>query len=410
MTSLIRTHLSMLCCLLAARSGYCGSVDIPSTSMPTEPHGPNWVTGERVNLGGVFFPHFHFNAVYGGTTIEDGHEAAAGHHDPITDGWTIQGFEAGLSGRFGDHFEAFGVGHLSQDAESKDWTLEAEEYFGKLKNLPGGLELRGGRYLNRIGLHNAVHQHGWDVSDNDLMSGRILGDDGLFSMGGELSWTLPLNSIQWQSVLSLSVGDAQPETHEEHAGKGPEPRFEADEAAWHSTLTTINWTTIYNLNDFHQFRFGASAIFGENGWDRQSTIVGAHASYQWRENGLELGGRYSRWNTEVMYRDIEALTTEVRPKAGSFSEWGFYTQAIYGAPTAFAGPLEMGLRTDYVQGVSDADLPERWRLTPSIRLFANAQRTASLALHYNYDDFVGHGSEHSLWLSFGLNWGGPEVR
>lgn len=411
---------SMLLGLLGAQSAYCGTTANPAQPASIEPQGANWLTGERVDIGGVLFPHFHANAVYGRTTIEDGHEAAAGHHDPITDGWTIQGFEAGVSGRFGNYFETFGVAHLSQDAESGDWDLEAEEYFAKLKNLPGGLELRGGRYLNRLGFHNSKHHHAWDWSDNYLVSGRFLGDDGLYSMGGELSWTLPLDSVQWESVVSVSVGDAQTKAHEHGEEPDPEPRYEAAGAAWQSTLTTINWTSVYNYNDFHQWRFGISGVFGKNAWNRDSSVYGAHASYQWRQNGLEPGGRYFRWSNEAMFRNIDALSGPLpgepidgdadRPSAGSFHEWGCYSQVIYGLPTGVAGPLEMGLRMDYVQGVESAGLPERLRLSPSVRLFANTQRTASLAVHYNMDDIADRGTEHSLWLSIALNWGGPEVR
>ena len=297
---------------------------------------------------------------------------------------------------------------------------QAEEYFAKLKNLPGGLELRGGRYLNRLGFHNSQHQHAWDWSDNYLVSGRFLGDDGLYSMGGELSWTLPLDSIQWESVVSVSVGDAQPEAHEHGEEPDPEPRYEAAGAAWQSTLTAINWTSVYNYNDFHQWRFGISGVFGKNAWNRESSVYGAHASYQWRQNGLEPGGRYFRWSNEAMFRNIDALSGPLpgepidgdaaRPSAGSFHEWGCYSQVIYGLPTGVAGPFEMGLRMDYVQGVESAGLPERLRLSPSVRLFANSQRTASLAVHYNMDDIADRGTEHSLWLSIALNWGGPEVR
>jgi len=420
MSSLIRFYICMLFLLPGTQNSLCGSVDSTSPSTSIDPKGPGWLTGERVNFGGILFPHLHAAAVYGGTTIKDGHEAATGHHDPITDGWTIQGFEAGATGRFGNYLETFGVAHLSQDAESGDWDLEAEEYFAKLKNLPGGLELRGGRYLNRLGFHNSQHQHAWDWSDNYLVSGRFLGDDGLYSMGGELSWTLPLDSLQWESVVSVSVGDAQPEAHEHGEEPDPEPRYEAAGAAWQSTLTAINWTSVYNYNDFHQWRFGISGVFGENAWNRDSNVYGAHAGYQWRQNGLEPGGRYFRWSNEAMLRHIDALSgplpgeptdaNAAKPRAGSFHEWGCYSQVIYGLPTGLAGPLEMGLRMDYVQGVQSAGLPERLRLSPSVRLFANTQRTASLAVHYNMDDIADRGTEHSLWLSIALNWGGPEVR
>jgi len=84
--------------------------------------------------------------------------------DPREDGWTIQGFEFGSSLRLNDWFEAFGNFHLYYDNEAEEWNHKFEEWFGKIKNLPGGFELRGGRYLNRFGFQNSTHLHGWDFA------------------------------------------------------------------------------------------------------------------------------------------------------------------------------------------------------------------------------------------------------
>ena len=121
------------------------------------------VSSTDFSIGRVLFPHFHFQAAYGRTSFDDGEDFAAGHHDPFSGGWTVQGFELGLSGRFNDHVESFATWHGFWDSGSPhSFDSEFEEYFLKLKNLPGGLELRGGQYLNRFGLHKpliAAHMH-----------------------------------------------------------------------------------------------------------------------------------------------------------------------------------------------------------------------------------------------------------
>ena len=160
----------------------------------------DWLTGSNISLGNVLFPHVHFQSVYGGTSAEELPEI--GHHDPRMDEWTVQGFEFGMSGRFGEYFEGFSTLHVFYDRESESWGNEFEEWFGRIKNLPGDIELRGGRYLNRFGIHNSQHQHGWDFVDTTLVNGRFLGDDGLYTIGGEVDWKLP---VAWNSHRSVSM-------------------------------------------------------------------------------------------------------------------------------------------------------------------------------------------------------------
>ncbi len=414
----------------------------PAATPPAD-KGVDWFTGEGVSLGGVLFPHFHFNAAYGRTTADELEHFAAGHHDPATDGWTIQGVEAGLSGRFGQYFEAFGNIHVYQDATSKDWDHHFEEWFGKVKNLPGGFELRGGKYLNRFGFHNATHLHGWDWADNLLPAGRFFGDDGLYTIGGELTWNLP---VSWTSALSVSVGEAQREEHD-HAHHGGEeheedaPRYEGEGALFDDVLVSANWTNAWTLNDFHQFRGGLSGAWGDNVWGLSTQLYGAHFEYQWRENGLERGGNYFRWRTEGWLRRFDARSGHLPGEAehgeheehgeeehgahaeheheheheeatttAALDDFGLATSALYGVDLDRAGVLEAGLRYEYLTGVGDAGLAERHRISPVATWYANHARTFFVRLQYNWDHFEETGNEHSVWAQVGFNWGGPEVR
>ena len=406
----------------------------------------DWWTGEGVSLGNVLFPHFHFNAVYGGTTSERGHELGAGHHDPVEDGWTVQGFELGLSARVSEYFEAYGTYHgYWENEDPNDYDGVFEEWFGKFKNLPGGLELRGGRYLNRFGFHNSSHLHSWDWVDNFLANGRFLGDDGQYSIGGEVTWTVP---TPWTSLFTVSVGEAQMEAHghEEEVGAAEEHEHEEEhgheEAAFHGedalfadVLTTAQWTHLWNWNDFHQFRGGASGAWGDNAAGSSTQLYGVHFQYEWRQNGLEAGGAYLRWRTEVLLRDFELTAHEDEHSEheeeqgehedehseheddhgehevslGTFDDWGFYTSLTYGHPLGSA-VIEASLRQEYVSGVAEAGLSERWRLSPGVTWFANSQRTFFIRGQYNHDRFEDSSSEDSVWIGFGFNWGGPEVR
>lgn len=369
----------------------------------------NWLTGEGVSLGGVLFPSAHFQSVYGATTADGVEHLGAGHHDPATDGWTIQGFEFGTSLRATDWFEGFATYHLSRDATSNDWAGEFEEWFGKIKNLPGGFEVRGGRYLTRFGFHNSTHMHGWDYVDEHLVSGRFLGDDGQSMIGGEVSWTLP---VSWTSLLSVGVGVAPEHEHEEEEGH-EEHRFEAEGALFTDTFLVANWTNQWDYNDFHQFRYGASGAWGDNEFGETTQLYGIHFEYQWRRNGYESGGSYFRWRTEAMLRHFDAVSGghheeahEVSPVKAGLHEFGAYSAVAYG----FDNGLELGLRGDFVEGIADAGLDRRFRVSPAVTYYFNKHRTVYLRTQYNYDHSGDFGNEHSIWTQVGFNWGGAEVR
>jgi hypothetical protein len=372
----------------------------------TEPD-RNWATGSGVSMGGVLFPHLHVNGVYGKSSGDDGTLAVA-HHDPASEGFTLN-LEGGFSLRAGDHFEGFTTYALRWDEEERTWEHEFEEWFLKAKNLPGGFDLRVGQYLNRFGLQNTYHNHGWDFVDQNLVSGRFLGDDGMGTQGGELTWKLPFDSLTYTSLLSLSVGQAVPHEEEEEVSEGPESAYEPHAAAFTGPLMAVNWTNLYRVNDFHSLRAGASYARGENEWGRHSNIYGTHLEYQWKANGLEAGGNYFRWRTELMLRDLQAVATESK-QTRSLSEWGVSSSLIYGLATMKAGRFEPGLRFDYVQGIAAAELDERWRLSPSLTWNPLPSRTLSFRLQYNLDHSPTLGTSHGLWAQVLINWGDSEIR
>ncbi len=378
------------------------------------------------SFGGLFYPHLHAHAAFGDST-GDPALLAAGHHDPRNDGFTLQGLEAGLSGRINHWLETFTAFHLSYNEPAAEWEHGFEEWFAKIKNLPGGLELRGGKFLTRFGLQNATHLHGWDWPDLYLVNGRFLGDHHLASIGGEATWMLP---VPWTSALGLSLGvmddrEHEDQHHHEH-DHTEEALYESEGALFDDVLTSVHWTNQFNWNDFHQFRAGASAAWGDNQWNRQSAVYGIHFEYLWRENGLEPGGRSFRWRNEVMLRRFGAVSSQLHEdepheeedhheeahheddavRRATLTETGFYTDLRYG----WHSGLEVALRGEWVQGIADAGLDERYRLSPGIAYYFKGQRHLTLRLSYNYDHSDLRGEDHSIWAQVGFNFGGPEVR
>jgi hypothetical protein len=390
---------------------------------PVAGQAPDYFTGQNVNFGGVLFPHFHLTGVSGDSTGTAA-DLAAGHHDPQRDGFTFQGVELGTSLRAGD-WQGFANIHVGYDHAESSWEHEYEEAFLKYTGLEKW-ELRAGRFYNRFGLQNTLHLHGWDWADQYLLNGRFLGDDGLSSIGAEVNYYLP---VQWTSLLTFSVGQAPDmgdHHHDDEEEEGEEPEFEGEGAGFADQILSANWTNQANYNDFHQFRFGLSGLWADNNWGRRSNVLGAHFEYQWREDGYAMTGRYLRWRTEFMLRRMGAVSghlpgeeeehegeeeegeeEEEAIRRATLSEVGAYTDLRYGWA---ADGFQLGLRAEYLQGIDEAALPRRTRISPGVSYFFNPNRTLYVRVQYNYDQVQGARDEHSVWAQFGFNWGGPEVR
>ncbi|HCN28235.1 MAG TPA: hypothetical protein DIT64_05540 [Verrucomicrobiales bacterium] len=371
--------------------------------LPMDGKSADWVTGLDVSLADMIFPHFHMDTAYG-TASMDQEELAAGHHDPIRrDKFTIQNLEFSLSGRLNDYNEFF-VTYAGPFGEGDKYDGIWEEWFWKLKNLPGGFELRGGRVYNRFGIQNTYHPHGFDWVDQYLVNTRMLGDDSLTTIGAEITWIAPL---PWTSQFDVAIGVA-PE-HEEHDHGGFAGRYNPDESHFgeDQTLVVANWTNIWNYNDFHQFRGGFSGAWGDNHSGFRTSVYGAHFEYQWRQNGFEPGGRYFRVRSEAMFNRFRVEDEfGIRDNPAPQKDFGAYLSFLYGMPNN----LELGLRTEYVAGNHETEQDARFRASPGVTWYANAARTLRLRLQYNYDHSNMRGTDHAIWAQCSIAWGGPEVR
>lgn len=395
-------------------------------------------TGEGVSLGGILFPHLHLNSAFGTSTSDSiAEELVSGHHDPNREGLTVQNIELGVSLRLGDYIEGFATYAAVIDQED-EWSGVWEEAFLKAKSLPGGFEIRGGRYYNRVGFYNAVHPHSYFFVDKDLLEGRMLGEDGIATEGGEITWRLP---TPFSSAVSYSYGEVFVEEGHAHAEGEEEHLFEGEGAAFSDSLHSLHWVAKWDANDFHQFSGHLSAAWGDNGFGEDTTVYTAGVEYLWRENGYELGGRHLRWRTALMARDINAVSGHLpgeeeehgdeddhgheeeehheedeehhdedeenhdeERRHESLSEWGISSSLHYG----WNDQWEVGLGGAWIEGIESAGLEERLRISP-VLTWRPIQNT-NLKLQYNYDKLGGNRDEHSVWLGFGFSWGGSHVR
>ncbi len=359
------------------------------------------------------FPTLHFNGLIGDTSAPSFEDIGGHAHDP-NENFALQGLDLGLNLRIDDWFAAFVNGNIFTNSDHK-LESEWEEAFVKLKNLPGGFEIRGGRFLNRLGLQNNLHLHSWNFVNANLSTSQFLGEEGLITEGIELTWQHEFE----QSFLALttSYGKAAVHAHEEedHLGHDHES---SDDARFTDDLVTARALFGYNHTDFHQHRFGLNAAWGDNGYHRNSSLHSIDYSYTWRENGLEAGGRSFSIGAEYFHRDVQWAHPENAVNRGSSSQNEVMAFATY----RFADQWIADLRYEHLQGRSAGPeidrgeieyafaSPTRDRFSIALtREFEYKELFSHVRLQYSHDD-TDEGKDDSIWLQFGINFGRGEVR
>lgn len=397
---------------------------------PAVPFPPAWEEGNDWGIGGVLFPNIHMHGV-GGFSGDDPGRWHGGGHDPKRRTFSAQAIEPGVSLKT-EHVEGF-VNYLWFQDAAGDWEGEWEEAFLRLSNLPGGLSVRGGRFLARQGALNDRHLHGADFVDAEMTSSRMLGEHGLLLEGGDIELTLPLRDLAWTGVITLGFGQSgtaghnhggvggggghhhededhdhdDEDDHHDHDDHdhGAGALFDAEEAILQDDIVTARALVRYQPSDFHSFTGGTSWAGGKNGYGRDTHVASIDFEYLWRERGLEPGGRAFRWRNEYVWRDIDAqevaggvLTT------GSFQESGFYSHLI----GTWNQRLDTGLRLGWVEGISELGLDERFRLSPAVTWYLDDSRRMSLRLQTNHDWIAGGETNNAVWLQFNMALGSME--
>ena len=376
-------------------------------------------------------PTFHFNGVIGDTSADSFSEIGGHAHDP-NDNFAVQGFEPGLNLRVDDWLAGFTNINVFTDSNHEvDWELE--EAFLKFKNLPGGFELRGGRMLARIGLQNNQHLHAWTLVNSNLTTSQFLGEEGLMSEGIELTWRKDFD----KGFFAISTNFSNTASHHHHADEddhgdhededdhGDEEDHEhehehsSEDAFMEDNVFVTRVLFGYNQSDFHQHRLGINTAWGENGYGRDTSMHSIDYVYTWRENGLELGGREFSVGAEYFYRDVEWIGEEDPTLRGATSQNSFMAFANY----RFHPQWIAGIRYEYLEGaIGGADIhmgeteyafesSERERITLALtREFRHSDiMLSTIRLQYSHDNLEEESAD-SIWLQFGFDFGGPEVR
>jgi hypothetical protein len=189
----------------------------------------------------------------------------------------------------------------------------------------------------------------------------------------------------------------------------------------------------YSQSESRRWQVGLSGAWGKNEFHRHTQVYGAHFEYLWRPSGTAEAdaccatdhAEFLRWRTEALVRHFGAVggeegDEEIEDGAGveeedeteesaqesvlrdEFTDAGFHTTLSYGFPK---GNVQTHLRAEYVSGVSEAGLSERWRVSPAVTWQPSERLPVHFKFQYNYDHLADLGDEHSFWVQFSFTWG-----
>jgi hypothetical protein len=355
----------------------------------------------------------------GGSTASDIQGGTQlGGHDPSQRGFTVQGAELNLQGAVDPYFRG-NANILFQLDSGGESFVELEEAWLETVSLPGNLQIRGGQYIAEFGRINTQHPHTWGFVDAPLVSGRLLGEDGIRNPGVRLSWLAP---TPFYSELFFGVQNSQGGTaasfRNDHEGAGYLGRIH-DAGRVKSAgdmLYSARYAASFDVTDTQTLLAGGSAVFGPNGSgaDTDTQIYGVDLFWKWKPANAHAGFPFVSWQTEAMLRKYQAGASTTVDLTGdtvadfvpheTLTDWGVYSQLLWGFKPGWVA----GLRGDYVTHKklsdyevlygSDAERATRWRISPNLTWYPT--EFSKLRLQYNYDDRDGIGDDHSVWLQF----------
>lgn len=134
-----------------------------------------------------------FHGAHGGE--EHGHG-----HGGMSQGFNLRETEIAFSASVDAYFDVWALFAVGEEG------IEAEEVYFQTRRLPGGFQLKGGKFLSGIGYANAQHPHQWDFVDQNLAYELLLGDHGLNEKGVQLNW-LPKLPIYLRAGVELLQGE-----------------------------------------------------------------------------------------------------------------------------------------------------------------------------------------------------------
>ena len=360
-------------------------------------------------------------------------ELEGGGHDPRKRGFTVRGVEVSMMGAVDPYLD--GEMHLVNfiDPIQGDTVVELEEAFMTTRSLPKGLQLKAGQFLTEFGRINPTHPHAWAWLDQPIINTRVFGPDGMRAPGVRLSRLLP---VHWFSQVYVTMQNANGEqmasflANEEFFAERPiggRPFVYRDVRSLGDLTYTVRWENSWTTCcEEVTWLLGQSAAFGPNatGLHGKTQIVGLDLTRKWKPAKNERGWPFTIWMGEFILRRYQADTffgpdpanpeTNLVLPSEMLTDWGFYTQYLYGFKPKWA----VGLRYEYAWGANyslnqdfvpisrneDPFRDDRHRFSPLVAWYLTEFSRFNLQYNFDYAQHLPTKNAHSFWLGaeFGL--------
>src|SRR3989441_5545757 len=283
----------------------------PVTAIPAPDLSKPWSPAAPIRIGSAQnYLNLSFDGLFavGTSTAKEIEGLETGGHDPKQRGVTVENIETTFEGKVDPYFRGQAAVVLQIDQQGETF-IELEEAYADTLSLPLNLQARAGQFFTEFGRQNQTHPHAWDFVDQPLVMGRFLGDDGLRSAGGRLSWLTP---TPFYSELYLTVQNSQgPTVHSFRNDNPGEPFFGRPSTQGRvkglgDMLFVPRYAASFNLSDSQTLVAGASGAFGNNGTGGDTQLYGVDLFWKWKSPNQHAGFPFVSWTTEAMLRRFEA--------------------------------------------------------------------------------------------------------
>ena len=338
-----------------------------------------------------------------------------GHHDPLGNGFTLQGAELSIEGIVDPYFD--GVARISFKLESTGETAtELEEAFLRTRNLPWGLQFKAGQFFTEFGRINVMHPHEWAFVNQNVIISRMFGEDGMRGVGAQVSWLTPL---PWFSQIILSVQNGKGGAMKSFLGSegdvfGPGVQADRDIRAFAQLVKNFRWINGFDINKEISANVGASFAYGNNatGTSTSTYIAGGDVYVKWQPEQNTRGFPFASAQFEFLHRWFDSAFTDTVTgdlRKQLLRDYGFYVQLLYGFQPSLAGfrpDLVAGLRFDYASSNGDSrDDPFRalrYRVSPNLTWYPTERSKVRIQYDYDWAQNLGRQSIHTVMLQLEL--------
>jgi hypothetical protein len=334
-----------------------------------------------------------------------------GHHDPLGNGFTLQGAELAIEGIVDPYFD--GVVRISFTLDSNGETeTELEEAYLRTRNLPWGLQFKAGQIYTEFGRINVMHPHEWAFVNQNVIISRLFGPDGMRAVGAQLSWLTPL---PWYSQVIVSLQNGKGGAMRSFLGEadevfGPGVQTDRDIRTFAQLVKNFRWVNGFDITKEISANIGGSFAFGNNatGTRTNTYIAGGDIYVKWQPQQNTRGFPFVSAQFEFIHRWFEAAFVDAvtgNQDKRLLRDYGFYVQLLYGFQPQLFGfrpDLVAGIRLDYATSNGDSrDDPFRalrWRVSPNITWYPTERSKIRLQYDYDWAQHLGRQSVHTVML------------